>query len=64
MKERFVTIRHPQMGVESRVQKSTVRVWVKKGWVLADGDQVPGSDDQIVFDFDKTDEPSPASEKE
>jgi len=64
MKERFVTIRHPKLGAESRVQKSTVPVWVKQGWVLTEGDKVPGSEAQIMFDFDKTDEPSLASEKE
>lgn len=63
MKEKFVTIRHPGLGVESRVHKTSVGVWAKKGWVLVE-DVVPGSKTQTMFEFDETDEPSPASEKE
>ena len=44
MKENFVTIRHPELGVESRVLKESVPVWVENGWELVDlgGDETPG----------------------
>jgi hypothetical protein len=70
VKERLVTIRHPELDVESQVMAESVSVWEELGWELVGPvfpdmtEEVAGEEDQPVFDFNQDDEPSEASEKE
>lgn len=74
MKEKFVTIRHPELDAESVVLAESVSAWVEQGWeevgptyphaLEESEDLVDGDAEPSVFDFNQEDEPSVASEKE
>jgi hypothetical protein len=70
VKEKLVTIRHPELDVESQVMEESVPVWVEQGWEVVGRtfpemtEDVAGEELQDVFDFSEDDDPSEASEKE
>jgi len=73
VREHLITIRHPELDVESQVMDESVQTWVDLGWEVVgptfpqareDYVDVAGEDLQNVFDFSEDDEPSEASEKE
>lgn len=70
MKEHLVTIRHPELDVESQVMEESVPVWVENGWEVVGRtfplmtEDVAGEELPVVLDFNEDNEPSEASEKE
>lgn len=72
MKEKLVTIRHPELDTESQVMAESVPIWVEQGWEVLGptfpqtqeiDEDMPGEEPGTVFDLDEN-EPSQASEKE